>query len=116
MVSPRDIAQLVSIGIDHPDIKFEIVYGVSDNHRAWYDNSNAYRLGYRPLDKSEAYAAGILATHQDNPNPLVEVYQGGTFVDAEAGGDPSRSRPLPGRAKRAAKKPAARARRSRKKK
>jgi uronate dehydrogenase len=107
-VSPRDVAQLVSIGIDHPDIKFEIVYGVSDNHRAWWDNSNAYRLGYRPLDKSEAYAAGILAKHQDNPNPLVEMYQGGTFVDAEAGGDPSRSRPLPGRAKRAAKKRPAR--------
>jgi uronate dehydrogenase len=103
-ISPRDIAQLVSIGIDHPEIRFEIVYGISDNHRAWYDNSNAYRLGYRPLDKSEAYAAGILAQHVDNANPLVELYQGGTFVAAEAGGDPSRSRPLPGRKKRAAKK------------
>ncbi len=41
-ISPRDIAQLVSIGIDHPEIKFEIVYGVSENQRAWYDNSNAY--------------------------------------------------------------------------
>jgi uronate dehydrogenase len=28
-LSPRDLAQLVSIGIDHPDIRFEIVYGVS---------------------------------------------------------------------------------------
>ena len=28
-ISPRDIAQLVSIGIDHPGIRFEIVYGVS---------------------------------------------------------------------------------------
>src|SRR5574338_1710023 len=28
-ISPRDIAQLVSIGIDHPDIRFEIVYGIS---------------------------------------------------------------------------------------
>ena len=51
-VSPRDIAQLVAIGIDHPDVKFEIVYGVSDNHRAWYDNSNAYRLGYRPMTRA----------------------------------------------------------------
>ena len=39
--SPRDLAQLVSIGIDHPGIKFEIVYGISGNTRAWYDNSNA---------------------------------------------------------------------------
>jgi len=107
-ISPRDIAQLVAIGIDHPEIKFEIVYGVSDNHRAWYDNSNAYRLGYRPLDKSEAWAADTLAKHVDDANPLVELYQGGTFVAAEAGGDPSRSHLLPSRAKRAAKKPAKR--------
>jgi len=39
-------AQLVSIGIDHPGIRFEIVYGVSGNTRSWYDNSNAARLGY----------------------------------------------------------------------
>jgi uronate dehydrogenase len=106
-ISPRDIAQLVSIGIDHPDVKFEIVYGVSENQRAWYDNSNAIRLGYRPLDRSEAYAADILAKHVDNPNPLVEQYQGGTFVAAEDGGDPSRAHLVSGRAKRAAKKRAA---------
>jgi uronate dehydrogenase len=79
---------------------------VSDNHRAWYDNSNAHRLGYRPLDKSEAYAADVLAQHQDNPNPLIEQYQGGTFVAAEDGGDPSRAHLVSRRAKPAAKKKA----------
>ena len=29
---------------------------MSDNKRAWWDNSNAYRLGYRPMDRSEDYA------------------------------------------------------------
>ena len=52
-ISPRDLAQLVAIGIDHPDIRFEIVYGVSRNTRSWYDNSNAERLGYLPQDNSE---------------------------------------------------------------
>jgi uronate dehydrogenase len=115
-ISPRDIAQLVSIGIDHPAIKFEIVYGVSENQRAWYDNSNAFRLGYRPLDRSEAYAADILAKHVDNPNPLVEQYQGGTFVAAEDGGDPSRAHLVSGRAKRPARKRTAPAKRRAKKK
>ncbi len=41
--SPRDLAQLVRIGIEHPEIRFEIVYGVSGNRRSWYDNSNAAR-------------------------------------------------------------------------
>jgi uronate dehydrogenase len=106
-ISPRDIAQLVSIGIDHPDIRFEIVYGISENQRAWYDNSNAFRLGYRPLDRSEAYAADVLAKHADNPNPLVEQYQGGTFVAAEDGGDPSRAHLVSGGAKRPVKQRAA---------
>ena len=110
-ISPRDIAQLVSIGIEHPGIKFEIVYGISDNQRGWFDNSNAYRLGYRPVDKSEAYAAEVLAKHRDHPDPLVELYQGGTFVAAELGGDPSRAVPLLRRAKRAAKKAAKRRKR-----
>lgn len=93
-VSPRDIAQLVTIGIEHPDIHFEIVYGISGNTRAWYDNSNAQRLGYRPRDDSEAWAEQLL--RNDKPgDPLVERYQGGTFVLAELGGDPSRPLPKP---------------------
>jgi uronate dehydrogenase len=90
-LSPRDLAQLVRIGVDHPDIRFEIVYGVSNNRRSWYDNSNAARLGYRPLDDSEPYAAEILARHVDDADPRVEVYQGGTFVRLESGGSPSQA-------------------------
>jgi uronate dehydrogenase len=92
-ISPRDLAQLVGIGVDHPDIRFEIVYGVSGNQRSWYDNSNAERLGYRPQDNSESYAADILAREKPAADPRSELYQGGTFVLAEIGGDPSR--PLP---------------------
>ena len=85
-LSPRDLAQLVQIGIDHPDVKFEIVYGVSGNKRSWYDNSNATRLGYRPLDNSEKYAEKILAKEEDISDPnvaLAEIYQGGLFVAVE---------------------------------
>lgn len=88
-LSPRDLAQLVSIGIDSPQIKNEIVYGMSDNARAWWDNSNARRLGYASQDKSEDYAEAILAQHKD-ADPQIETYQGGTFVLAEIGGDPQR--------------------------
>ena len=52
-ISPRDYTQLVRIGLEHPDIRYEIVYGVSNNRRSWYDNANAERLGYRPQDESE---------------------------------------------------------------
>jgi uronate dehydrogenase len=79
-VSPRDYTQLVRIGLEHPEIHFEIVYGVSNNQRSWYDNANAYRLGYRPQDDSEPYAAEILAAEAAQPkDPIAERYQGGTF-------------------------------------
>ena len=88
---PRDLAQLVSIGIDHPDIRFEIVYGVSGNARSWYDNSNAYRLGYRPQYDSEIDAPAILA-RGEKEHPVGGVYQGGAFTHVESVPNPA---PLP---------------------
>lgn len=89
--SPRDLAQLVSIGLEHPDIRFEVVYGMSDNARAWWDNSNAKRLGYAPRDRSEDYAAKVLSQHSaDTGDPLADARQGGAFVSTESGGDPTK--------------------------
>jgi uronate dehydrogenase len=82
-ISPRDIAQLVSIGIEHPDIRFEIVYGISGNQRAWYDNSNAFRLGYKPQDDSEKHAAEVLAREKPATDKIAETHQGGIFCTAE---------------------------------
>ena len=95
-LSPRDLAQLVTIGIEHPAIRFEIVYGVSGNTRSWYDNANARRLGYRPQDDSEACAAEVLAREQPG-DPTAELYQGGTFTVAEQIPNPA---PLPRKAKK----------------
>ena len=91
-ISPRDFARLVSVGIDNPNISFEIVYGVSGNKRSWYDNSNAHRLGYQPQDDAERYAAEVLAKEKPG-DPRAEMYQGGNFVFAEIGGDPNRMGP-----------------------
>jgi uronate dehydrogenase len=83
-LSPRDLAQLVSIGIDHPGVRNEIVYGMSDNQRAWWDNSNATRLGYRPVDRSEDYAAEAIAADRDaTGDPRADLNQGGEFCIAE---------------------------------
>lgn len=81
-LSPRDLAQLVTIGIEHPDIRFEIVYGVSGNTRSWYDNSNAVRLGYKPQDDAEAFAPEVLPREKPG-DPRAETYQGGTFTVIE---------------------------------
>jgi uronate dehydrogenase len=90
-ISPRDLVQLMRIGLEHPDIHFEVVYGVSDNARAWYDNGNAVRLGYAPADRAEDYARE--ATEADlalAPDPVGEQFQGGGFCSMEFAGDVSR--------------------------
>jgi uronate dehydrogenase len=91
-ISPRDLAQLVTIGIEHPAIGFEIVYGVSGNTRSWYDNSNAYRLGYKPKDDAERYAREVLAREPSDSDPTAEKYQGGIFTVVESVPNPA---PLP---------------------
>ncbi len=91
VLTPEDLTQLVTIGLDHPDIRFEIVYGVSGNARSWYDNSNAYRLGYRPKYDSELDVAPVLA-REPKGHPVGEQYQGGAFTHVEAVPNPA---PLP---------------------
>lgn len=90
-ISPRDLTQLVEIGLEHPDLRFEVVYGMSDNARAWWDNSAATRLGYRPLDRSEDYAGAILAAAPPlDPDSLADAMQGGDFTVIETGGGAAR--------------------------
>jgi len=69
---------------------------VSKNKRSWYDNSNAYRLGYKPQDDSEIYAAEILRRELPG-DATAEQYQGGMFVVAEEIPNPA---PLPKKKRR----------------
>ena len=84
-ISHRDIAQLIAIGLDHPDLQYEIVYGVSANTRSWWDNSAAERLGYQPEDNAEDWAEEVLAkAPQDQDAPGADL-QGGEFAGREIG-------------------------------
>jgi uronate dehydrogenase len=94
-LSPRDLAQLVTIGVEHPGIRFEIVYGTSGNRRSWYDNANATRLGYRPQDDSERFATEVLARERPG-HPVAALYQGGDFTVVEQVPNPAAlARPAP---------------------
>ena len=84
-VSGRDMAQLVTIGIEMPNLRFEIVYGISDNKGSWFDNSNAWRLGYRPQDRSEPYAEEILGGRGRPANLPADIFQGGGHCMSEGG-------------------------------
>ena len=85
---PEDLTQLVCIGLEHPELHYEVVYGASDNERGWWDNETAFRLGYRPKWRSEEFAAAALEAQKTLPaDPLGDQFQGGTFCSAEFAGD-----------------------------
>ena len=93
-ISPEDIVQLFRIGLEHPDIRFEILYGASDNEAAWWDNSRAHQLGYRPTGKAEAHRAHAEAEQKKiGADPVGDLFQGGTFASMEFTNDVKRAGP-----------------------
>jgi uronate dehydrogenase len=86
-ISHRDMVQLTRRCIDHPDYHFVIVYGVSNNLRSRWDNSNVKFLGYRPEDDAEVFAAEILALGKKE-NEIAAQFHGGFYTPIEFAGDP----------------------------
>ncbi len=75
----EDLLDLMMSCIQVPDVGYLAVWGVSNNTRSYWDNTGAEKLGYRPRQNSEDYAAAILK--QSNPlDPIAQQYQGGGFV------------------------------------
>ena len=83
-LSYGDLLRLVTMGL-MADYRYEIVYGVSANRRAWWDNRRAQELGYRPEDDAEAYAAEL--QHAVSASAVAETFQGGHFAAEEFEGD-----------------------------
>jgi uronate dehydrogenase len=83
-VSSRDLAQLVKIGLEHPDVTCTTVYGISEVESGWLDNSTAFALGYRPADSAKSMAGPDNAQERPSPMPhIAEFFQGGRFCVIE---------------------------------
>jgi uronate dehydrogenase len=83
-LKPEDLVQLIRIGFEHRDIHFEIFYGVSDNADSWWDNSNARRFGYKPQGKADEFRDSAMAAQAKlPPDPVGDLYQGGTYTSDE---------------------------------
>ena len=63
----------MEIGITAPGVKFEIVYGMSDNKRSWWDNRNALRLDTSPNIDPDYVAAVIARELPRDPNDPAEI-------------------------------------------
>lgn len=77
-ISHRDMTELTRCCIEHESYHFVVVYGVSNNLRSRWDNSNAKFLGYVPRDDSEVFAAEILAKNIPE-DPVAAQFHGGFY-------------------------------------
>ena len=89
---PEDLMRLAAIGLEHPGLHHEVVYGASDCARGWWDNAAAYRLGYRPAHRAEDHRDHALAEQAGiEPDPVGDLFEGGGFASAEFDGDLDRT-------------------------
>jgi uronate dehydrogenase len=87
-LKPEDLAQLIRIGLEHPDIRCQIFFGASDNARGWWDNEEAFRFGYRPTGRAENFRDTALAAQAKiAPDRVADWYEGGPFCSDEYDGD-----------------------------
>lgn len=89
-IHPEDLFQLCEIGLTHPDIHNQVVFGVSDNARGWWDNDVAFGLGFRPKHQSEEFVAEAQAG-DGAPDPVGDLFQGGEFCGIDFEGDLERT-------------------------
>jgi len=82
-ISWRDLGQLVRIGFETPVLHYAVVYGISGNDRSFFDNSAAFRLGYKPEDNAEAHASDIAQQPPEDPCLVGSHVIGGHFANNE---------------------------------
>ncbi len=91
-LSPRDLVQLIRIGLEHPDLHYEVVYGASDNEAGWWDHTAAFRLGYKPQDKAADHRDAAMAAQAKLPaDPVGDLFQGGAVASPAFSGDLKRT-------------------------
>ncbi|MBA2337371.1 MAG: NAD(P)-dependent oxidoreductase [Acidimicrobiia bacterium] len=79
-LSVPDAVRLVDACLTAPDLGFAIVYGISNNTRAWWDLAPGRSLGYHPVDDAEAWAVEIEATPPTEDDELDSRHVGGSFA------------------------------------
>ena len=83
-LKPDDLVSLIRIGLERPGLVYEVVYGMSDNARAWWDNTRAHELGYKPQGRAEDHVEGAMTAQRSiGANPVADAFQGGVFCADE---------------------------------
>ena len=81
-LSYRDLTDLVRCCLAAPRVGHTVVYGVSKNRDAWWDNSGAAHLAFEPRDSSEPWRERIESQPAAESADPATQYQGAGFVQA----------------------------------
>lgn len=79
-VSGRDLAQLIRIGFEHPEITHDVVYGVSRCPTPFFENARAAELGYTPLDSALDHISPTFIEREAMPVASGPDFVGGAYV------------------------------------
>jgi uronate dehydrogenase len=80
-LSYGDLHRLITACLTTPVLGHSIIFGVSNNPFAWYDNAQARHVGYVPQDSSAPFHLAMYAkTPEPDLNDRAVQFQGGGFV------------------------------------
>jgi uronate dehydrogenase len=76
-----DLHRLISACLTTPVLGHTIIFGMSDNAVAWWDNASVRHVGYVPQDSSDVFRDAVYARtpEPDLSSPAV-LFQGGGFL------------------------------------
>lgn len=90
--SARDLAQLIAIGVENPEVVCDVVYGVSICPAPLYRNRCAHLLGYRPVDRAEDNLDPEFLPYDAMADRLGRDWVGGAYVATDL---PAPAEPAP---------------------
>jgi uronate dehydrogenase len=79
-LSHEDCVRMVEASLTAPAPGFAVLYGISNNTRAWWDLGPGRALGYEPVDDAEEFVSSITARPAD---VLDAAHVGGMFATPE---------------------------------
>jgi uronate dehydrogenase len=79
-LSAEDLIRLIERMVATPRLGCPVVYGVSANAEAWWDNASVGWLGWTPRDSAEPFRESLEAAEAEpDPDAPAARFQGGAF-------------------------------------
>ena len=79
-LSPQDTVRMYHAALTAPAPGYAVLYGISNNTRAWWDLEAGRALGYHPEDDAEQFAAEIEAVAETEDDRAEAAHAGGAFA------------------------------------